>query len=61
VRQRPRQAGTMRLATGSARRLSPTPNAIGNAIGHMIAHTTGWVLGRTGRRLWTLGFLRMRA
>jgi hypothetical protein len=50
----------MSLATGGAGRLSPTPNAIGNAVGQMIADT-GWVLGRAGRRLWTLGFLRMRA
>jgi len=47
----------MSLATGGAGRLSPTPNAIGR----MIDDTTGWVLVRTGRRLWTLGFIRMRA
>ena len=67
----------MSLATGGAGRLSPMSNAIGNATGnstgdrtgdrtgnrtgHWIGGTTGWMLGSRGRRLWTLGFLRMRA
>jgi hypothetical protein len=63
----------MSLATGGAGRLSPMSNAIGiatgnstgnrtgNRTGHWIGDTTGWMLGSRGRRLWTLGFLRMRA